>query len=82
MGAILHHFKHTAELSVLIAYWYLYNIDEKTWLIYPKFGLILLSALQLIDYFANDMGAFAWVTVHYFTPNYILTAWENTMVGV
>ena len=74
MGAILHHFKHTAELSVLIAYWYVYNIDEKTWLIYPKFSLI--------DYFANDMGAFAWVTVHYFTPNYILTAWENAVIGV
>ena len=82
MRAILHHLEHTTKLSFLIADSNIGYIDEKVGLINPKLGLILFSTPQLINYLPNDMCTFSWMTIHYFTPNHIFTAWKNTMVCI
>ena len=82
MGAVLHHFEHAAEASVLVAHGNIENVDEEIGLLDPEFGLVLLARTQFVNHFFHHMCALAGMAVHDFTPDDVAAAREHAVVGV
>ena len=82
MGAVLHHFQHTPELSVFIPNRIVDDVNKEVRLINPKLRLVLLSGTELLDNFFNDMYRSLGVTVFHISSDDIFTSGKNSMLGV
>ena len=82
MGAVLHHFQHTAELSLFISNRIVNDINKEVRLVDPKLRLVLLSGTKLFDDFLNDMYRSLWMTVFHISSDDIFTSGKNSVLGV